>query len=63
MSETYTFHINEGYSDSAEVTANHFKEVGSLVIFFATDSSTSPNQVFALPVDKVRSIERKSDTK
>ncbi|MGF0320895.1 hypothetical protein [Nocardia fluminea] len=56
------FRINNGYGDARTVEAHHFREVESLVIFYA-DGSLKPEQVFAMPTKSVVSIERTAPAK
>ena len=51
------FVINADYSNSKTVEAHSFEEEGSLIIF-RTAVTGRGNQVYALPISEVRSIER-----
>ncbi|WP_216892064.1 hypothetical protein [Nocardia alni] len=53
------FRINEGYNTEQKVTATDFTEVDSLVIFH----DSYGNKVFAIPTDKLSTIERLEDEK
>lgn len=54
-----TFYINENSAGARTVEAARFQEVDSLVIFYE-DWSSQPNQVFAMPVAHVKTIELKT---
>ncbi|MEU4416186.1 hypothetical protein [Nocardia salmonicida] len=55
-----TFEINGSSSGSRTVEAARFNQVDALVIFYA-DYSSQADQVFALPIAHVKTIERKAD--
>ena len=52
------FRINAGYAGDKTFEAHHFKEVGSLIIFYAGEETRAAESVYAIPVDKLITIEK-----
>ncbi|WP_043655679.1 hypothetical protein [Nocardia thailandica] len=59
-SATADFRITAGYAGDKTIEAHHFEVVGSLIIFYSGAETRSADAMYAIPLDKVITVEKVS---